>query len=76
MEYWRRENARLAYEWDVYKFENSEPDLAEYIRKRELEKKKHENSSIYIKYLNQHVIYFKYCVVFLVLIVMVRLVLI
>lgn len=71
MEYWRRENARLSYEWDVYKFENTEPDLAEYTRKKELEKKKYENRSIYIKYLNQHKIYFKYFVVCLVLIVMV-----
>ena len=71
MEFWRRENARLAYEWDVYRFEKTEPDLPDYVhRKREL-KEKLANSSIYVRYLYQYDIYFKYLVSILVLIVMV-----
>ncbi len=34
VEYWKRENVRLAYEWDVEKFEQYEPDLPEYKRRQ------------------------------------------
>jgi len=30
LEFWKRHNARLAYEWDVDQFEQNEPDRPEF----------------------------------------------
>ena len=44
-ELWKRENKRLAYEWNVLKFENEEIDLPDFERSKEkiLEKIKSAN---------------------------------
>ncbi|CAF0912236.1 unnamed protein product [Brachionus calyciflorus] len=68
MEIWKRENSRLAYEWDVDNFEFNEPDLPEYSRKKKLRAKLESPSNkIFWRYEK----YLKYLVSFLILLLMV-----
>ena len=71
MEFWQRENAKLAFEWDVVKFEKEERELPEYIRRTELRKEKNKNKIKFVKYLWSYEQYAKRFVSFLILIAMV-----
>lgn len=39
LEYWKRQNAKLAYDWNVLKFESDETDLPEYVKRKALIRK-------------------------------------
>lgn len=51
LECWKRENANLAYAWNVLRFESDETDLPEYVRRRKYLKKYLDNKSVYLKYI-------------------------
>ena len=46
-----RENARLAFEWDVENYEKDEPDRAEYTRRTQERRAQLANSSMFVKYI-------------------------
>jgi hypothetical protein len=71
MEFWQRENSKLAFEWDVLKFEKEERELPEYIRRTELRKEKNKDKSKVVKYLWTYEQYAKRFVSFLILIAIV-----
>ena len=71
LECWKRENARLAFEFDVENFEENEPDLPEYTRRIEKLKKKIKNSNAVVKFLAEYITQFKYLVSLLILLFMV-----
>jgi len=48
LEIWKRYRSRLAYEWDVSSFENSEPDRPQFIGT--VEKKVSPKTHMYITY--------------------------
>ncbi|CAF0718472.1 unnamed protein product [Brachionus calyciflorus] len=70
-EFWKRKNARLAYEWDVLKFERDENDLPEFLRAKEKLKQKLEKRSNLVKYLYSWQKFFKIFVSYSVLLFMV-----
>lgn len=53
-EFWGRENARLAFEWDTSKYEKEEPDLPEYTRRTKLLNEKILRSTDLAKYFLIH----------------------
>jgi hypothetical protein len=65
-ELWRRENHRLAFDWNVEGFENDEPDLPEYTRRTNKRKEELGKKSDFVKYLWSYEHYFKilcsYCI--------------
>ena len=71
MEYFKRENATLAYEWSVTKYENNEPDLPEYTRRTRIREEKLANANLYLKLLLRNEKYFKILFSYLVLLFMV-----
>lgn len=67
-EKWKRENARLAFEWDVENFENNEPDLPAYSRKQKLRASSQNAMQTFIW---SHEKFLKYAISFIILIFMV-----
>ena len=65
---WQRENARLAFEWDVTTYETDEPDRPEYTRHEQQTKEKIKDKSYFFRTLWNQEKYFKifvsYCVLF------------
>lgn len=70
-EFWNRENARLAFEWDVNKYEADEPDLPEYTRRVKLMNERLQNSSQFMRYFMIHERTFKKFVSYCILLLMV-----
>jgi hypothetical protein len=74
MEIWKRENARLAYEWDVDNFETNEPNLAEYERKLINKTNALKTANFFVKFIIKYDNYFKKFIGFLVMLIMIGIV--
>lgn len=68
---WQRENAYLAYEWDVSNYEKDEPDLPEYTRREREKFEKLKDRADIVKYLYSTDRIFKAIVSYIILFIMV-----
>ena len=71
-EYFNRQTSQLALDWNVSRFEKTEPDLPEHTRQFSEQKEKYKDSSPYIKILVRNSRYFKVFLSYLILIFMVN----
>ncbi|RNA37450.1 Anoctamin, partial [Brachionus plicatilis] len=70
-EFWRRENNRLAFEWNVLKFENEQINLPDYERNKEKMREKLKTASELIRFLYTWQRFFKIFLSYTVLLFMV-----
>lgn len=72
METWKRQNIRLASEWNVRNYENTEPDLPHYLQKKEREEAYAKKDGSCGKFFLRYSKAFKYSVSFMVVSLMVN----
>ena len=71
METWKRQNNKLAAEWNVRNYESTEPDLPDYVEKKEREEAYSKKDGSCGKFFFRYSKVFKYCVSFIVVTFMV-----
>ena len=71
LEVWKRQNSKLAFEWHVRNYESYEPDLPDFVQRKEREKKSSRRDGEAGNFFYRHSKIFRYFISFLVVFFMV-----
>lgn len=72
LEVWKRQNSRLAAEWHVRNYENYEPDLPDFVRRKEQAREFARKDGKAGNFFFQHSKFFKYSISFMIVVLMVN----